>query len=189
MSAAASLSQIVPILLGLPFLTLASDIPVQSNFDVKKFEGDWFPIGVVGKDAPVHELSSHKYNVFAKRHTGIILYQYFFKELLRFRLPKQFLSYFCSQFGDCTRYSTDYHEHGQPGIYAENNLAEVATFVVVQTDYSTYAVVFIDTKLELFGRTNTSNNEMKKIFNDVAAANGYPVENISYPVVKKPCYN
>ncbi|XP_062816101.1 prostaglandin-H2 D-isomerase-like [Anolis carolinensis] len=171
MAAAASLAQIVPVLLGLPFVAFAPDVPVQPNFDVKRFEGDWFAIAVVGKEAPIREISVHKYSVTAKRHTGISI---FFSSL---------------EGGDCIRFLDGYHEHGQPGIYA-NNLGEVADFIVVQTDYDTYAVVLLNTdQLQLFSRKHRGNSEMWKIFDDVAAANGFPVEKIYYPVLEKTCYD
>ncbi|XP_072841234.2 epididymal secretory protein 4 [Pogona vitticeps] len=104
----------------------AAEVPVQPNFDAARFSGQWYPIQLVmDKDGKMKEVSIVGRTAVPKSNGDIDMDVEIFEN------------------GECTTKIMPFQHTDEPGVFT----AEGSTIQVVETDYHTYHILHVATKL------------------------------------------
>nr|XP_060613678.1 epididymal secretory protein 4-like [Anolis sagrei ordinatus] len=141
--AKASLHPLALLLLGLPFLAFAEDVPVMTDVDVTKLAGKWYPVKTMKAGSDPIEIYAFTLEPTAD---GSII--------TNVEIPKD---------GVCTIKKTTGTKKS-PGVFTSSD----GEATIMDTDYKTYLFTHLSTGnlrvLELYGRKKKVPKKIKKKF-------------------------
>ncbi|KAH0615657.1 hypothetical protein JD844_005118 [Phrynosoma platyrhinos] len=157
-----ALRQVASLLLlsGLGFLCIEAEIPVQPNFDLKKFAGQWHPIQATQDRGEHFEVTARPPSLEASADSRLTW---------TVDIPVKGTK--------CKKQKFYRRQLDKPGIYKGKG---EAIYRIVETDYTTYFIFHKENPdfnvLSLYAREKEASNEAKEKFNSVAKSLGFPVE-------------
>ncbi|XP_067328337.1 beta-lactoglobulin-like [Anolis sagrei] len=141
--AKASLHPLALLLLGLPFLAFADDVPVMTDVDVTKLAGKWYPVKTI--QAASDPVEIHAFTLEPTADGGIVT---------NLEIPQD---------GACT-VKKAISTKKSPGVFTSSD----GEATVIDTDYKTYLFAHLSNSkvriLVLYGREKKVPKEIKKKF-------------------------
>ncbi|XP_044517166.1 neutrophil gelatinase-associated lipocalin-like isoform X2 [Gracilinanus agilis] len=161
-----------------------SRVPLQDNFQLDRFQGKWFVVGVAGNAFTREDQGQFKMYSTAFDLQKDDTYRVTFKVL---------------RDDECERFVRTYVQKGQRGHFALGNLKSYGLqdyiIRVVRTNYNEYAIMYFKKtlnnvdyfKIVLYGRRDDLRPELKKDFTNFVKTLRLTDENIVFPVKINTC--